>query len=151
MLDNVSSPTVRSAVMQLVRLVVSAILLPAFAPRAAAQCPVVDFSITRQAPLIFSGTVLNIEPSNVGPTSLVTFKVDAVWKGKAASTITVYQWNMSERIELAIGKRYLIFAGLFLRWTDREPDFVVDDCGSMTYEAANSDTLRALGPSHPPQ
>lgn len=61
-----------------------------------AQCPGVPLELSKQdARLTISGTPTKIQPFEIIPVGgeVVTFAVDAVWKGTAARTIALYHWS----------------------------------------------------------
>jgi hypothetical protein len=108
--------------------------------------------------LVFSGTVLKIEPARDGVR--VTFDVERVWKGSAPARFTLYVWQDYGMPTFEASRRYVAFAtrmdarsrqGVGLT----EEDAVVFrpvDCGALAYEfAQKSGTIRDLGEGQPPK
>ena len=127
---------------------------------ARAQCPSMDLLLAREgATLIFSGTPTKMEPFEIDPPIggyVVTFAVDAVWKGAAGKTIALYEWWTSEDIHLKLGTRYVIVAiplrSVHPRTQELPTDLMVDGCTSWTFEEAEKKGwIRELGPSRPPR
>jgi hypothetical protein len=128
---------------------------------ARAQCPGRDLLHARKdATLIFSGTPTKMEPLTfVDPPvggQVVTFAVDAVWKGDAGKTIALYDWTgVSEGLRLRLGTRYLIFAipirsADFRRTQEPPTELQASGCDDKTYdEAEKKGWIRELGPSGP--
>jgi hypothetical protein len=122
--------------------------------RAAAQCPSVSLTQAKESAVIFDGTVLHMEPLDLG--RIVTFTVHRIWKGTSHDRrISTFQWGMSEAMPLAVGARYLVFASP--RTIGAEPrvaaagvELEINDCASRRIENTQ-DWIRDLGPSRRPR
>ena len=97
-------------------LIAVVIAVGSFATKAAAcVCPLPDGALTEQinsarthSRSVFSGQVLKIE--RAFPVVLVTFQVDAVWKGASLKTVTVTTGTGSCGYGFLIGEQYLVYA-----------------------------------------
>jgi len=105
-------------------LIAVVIAVDSFATKAAAcMCALPDNTLRNQinsarthSRSVFSGQVLKIERSF--PVILVTFQVDAVWKGPSAGTVMVTTDTGSCGYGFRIGEKYLVYADAAPKTTD---------------------------------
>ena len=102
------------------------------------------------APLIFRGTVRNVEKRNQPYLEIVTFRVAEIWKGDIGTEITLGEMMTAESISFAPDQEYLVVAYDPAAATIRRPlppnMFEISYCASSPIDvAARRGFLRDLG------